>query len=145
MKPQLLPSMKGLLTPHSSQEKVDDAQLKGHRGAGEASHKEEEVEGGGILGESKGSTNSSGGTRRAFWEVLGTLSQNGRIKASIVEVEVRRSEVHWSLVRLATSEPVSGPHWPMNQSGRSCGRGWPRLGGVKVNVLSFHQGRSGKL
>lgn len=108
MKPQLLPSMKGLLTPHSSQEKVDDAQLKGHRGAGEASHKEEEVGGGGILGESKGSTNSSGGTRRAFWEVLGTLSQNGRIKASIVEVEVRRSEVHWSLVRLATSEPVSG-------------------------------------
>lgn len=89
-----------------SQEKVDDAQLKGHRGAGEASHKEEEV-GGGIIGESKGSTNSSGGTRRACWEVLGT-SQSGRIKASIVEVEVRRSEGHWSLVRLATSEPVSG-------------------------------------
>lgn len=99
---------------------------------------------GGIISESKIPTNSSWRKRIALWEVLGTLNQNRlRIKASIEEVKVKRSEGHWPLVSLATSEPVSEVK-PMENCGRSCRCGSPRGGGVRVNVVSYHQGRSGK-
>lgn len=53
-----------------------------------------------------------------------------------MEVKVRRSEGHWSPVSLATFELVSEVK-PTNNCGQSCGCGWPRVGGVPVNVFSW--------